>query len=91
MMKIGSIIKKVIIIGIVIYGIKTCICQQKLLNTYASNSKVLDEQIAKAEQYQAELNNVKNNVTSHEYIEQVAREKLDMYLPNERVYVDNSN
>lgn len=90
-MKIGSIIKKIILIGIVIYGIKTCICQQKLLNTYASNSKVLDEQIAKAEQYQAELNNVKNNVTSHEYIERVAREKLDMYLPNERVYVDNSN
>ena len=90
-MKIGSIIKKIILIGIVIYGIKTCICQQKLLNTYVSNSKVLDEQIAKAEQYQAELNNVKNNVTSHEYIEQVAREKLDMYLPNERVYVDNSN
>ncbi len=91
MMKIGSIIKKAIIIGIVIYGINTCINQQKLLSTYASNSKVLDEQIAKAEKYQSELNNIKNNVSSHEYIEQVAREKLDMYLPNERVYMDSSN
>lgn len=90
MMKFKNIIKKIIIICIVIYAIKTCICQQKILNTYASNSKVLDEQIAKAEQYQSELNNVKNNVTSREYIEQVAREKLDMYLPNERVYMDNS-
>ena len=25
---------------------------------------------------------------SNEYIEQIAREKLDMYLPNERVYID---
>ena len=91
MMKLGNIIKKVIIIGIVIYGINTFISQQKILNTYASNSKTLDEQIGKAEQYHAELNDIKNNVNSPEYIEQIAREKLDMYLPNERVYMDNSN
>ena len=29
------------------------------------------------------------NVDSKEFIEQMAREKLDMYYPNERVYVDN--
>lgn len=90
-MKLGNIIKKVIIIGIIIYGINTFISQQKILSTYASNSKTLDEQIAKAEQYQTELNEIKNNVNSPEYIEQIAREKLDMYLPNERVYMDNSN
>ena len=32
----------------------------------------------------------KENVNSTEYIEEVAREKLDMYLPNERVYIDIS-
>ena len=25
-----------------------------------------------------------------EYIEKIAREKLDMYMPNERVYIDVS-
>ena len=85
-----GLIKKVIIVGIVIYGINTFISQQKILNTYASNSKTLDEQILKAEQYQTELNSIKSNVNSPEYIEQIAREKLDMYLPNERVYMDNS-
>ena len=85
-----GLIKKVIIVGIVIYGINTFISQQKILNTYASNSKTLDEQILKAEQYQMELNSIKSNVNSPEYIEQIAREKLDMYLPNERVYMDNS-
>lgn len=32
----------------------------------------------------------KSNINSKEYIEQVAREKLDMYLPNEKVYIDIS-
>lgn len=90
-MKIINILKNVIVIVTIIYGVTSFVNQQKILNTYASNSKSLDEQIGKAEQYQAELNDVKNNVNSHEYIEQIAREKLDMYLPNERVYVDNSN
>ena len=30
----------------------------------------------------------KESVSSIDYIEEVAREKLDMYLPNERIYVD---
>ena len=30
------------------------------------------------------------NINSKEYIEEVAREKLDMYLPNEKVYIDIS-
>ena len=34
-------------------------------------------------------NEKKANVNSNEFIESIAREKLDMYLPNERVYVDN--
>jgi len=32
----------------------------------------------------------KENVNSKEYIERVAREKLNMFLPNERVYIDIS-
>ena len=37
-----------------------------------------------------ELNINKENANSLEYIEQVAREKLNMYYPNEKIYVDNS-
>ena len=32
----------------------------------------------------------KANINSKEYIEEVARGKLDMYLPNEKVYIDIS-
>ena len=38
--------------------------------------------------YNKELAATKDNVNSEEFIEEMAREKLDMYLPTERVYVD---
>ena len=36
------------------------------------------------------LEQEKKNTDSLEYIEKLAREKLGMYLPNERVYIDSN-
>ena len=47
-------------------------------------------EIDKEKKNKEELLELKNNINSPEYIEQIAREKLDMYLPNERVYIDIS-
>lgn len=87
----STLFKKIIFIAIVIYAIITFIKQQKILNTYATQAENLKTQIAEAKEYQEQLNEEKENVNSSEYIEAIAREKLDMYLPNERVYVDNEN
>ena len=73
---------------IAIYFIFTLINQQKTLNQYSQNSEELNTKIAEAEEEKEELTNQKDNVDSLEFIEQTAREKLDMYYPNERVYVD---
>ena len=35
------------------------------------------------------INKKKDNIESLDYIEQAAREYLDMYLPNEKVYIDS--
>ena len=86
-----NLLKKIIFIAILIYAIITVIKQQKILNTYAVQSANLDTQIAEAKEEQQKLNEEKESVNSFEYIEGVAREKLDMYLPNERVYVDSEN
>lgn len=86
-----ALLKKVILIALIIYAIITFIKQQKTLNSYASQTKDLNEQIAEATEYQEELTEEKENVNSQEYIEEIARDKLDMYLPNERVYIDNEN
>ena len=86
-----TILKKLVFIAILIYAIITFISQQKILNTYSEQEKNLETQIAEASEYQDKLNEEKSNVNSPEYIEAIAREKLDMYLPNERVYIDQQN
>ena len=70
------------------YTISILISQQKMLNSYNSEIKILETKIAKEEDTKESLNQVKGNIDSTEYIEQIAREKLGMYLPNERVYID---
>ncbi len=82
--------KRVIIIGIIIYVIYILISRQQVLNTYKKEEKNYIDLIAKEKQYNSELLEKKENINSTEFIEDVAREKLGMYLPNERVYIDIS-
>lgn len=88
MKKNKKIYKKLLILGIAIYVILTLVNQQKTLNQYNQDSSELASQIEEAKEYQEELAKKKDDVTSLDFIEQTAREKLDMYYPNERVYVD---
>ncbi len=80
--------KKVLFILVIAYVISILISQQKMLNSYNAEIKSYSAQIEKEKQTNEDLNQIKENVNSPEYIEQVAREKLGMYLPNERVYID---
>lgn len=73
---------------IFIYTIHIFITQQATLNSYTTESKEYQSQIDDAKEIQAELNDTIQNLNSSEYIEEEARKKLDMYLPNERVYID---
>ena len=84
-----KIYKKIIIAIFLIYFVVTLISQQKTLNQYSKNIDELSGKIADQKEYKEELAKKKDDVNSLEFIEQTAREKLDMYYPNERVYVDN--
>lgn len=74
------------IIGI--YVVHVFIVQQSTLNSYTTESKQYQSQIEEAKELQEELNSTMQDLNSSEYIEDQARKKLDMYLPNERVYID---
>ena len=87
----SNLLKKIIFIVVLIYAITTIIKQQKILNGYSVQEKNLKIEISEAKERQEQLNNEKENVNSLEHIETPAREKLGMYLPNERVYVDSEN
>lgn len=83
-----GIFKKVILLIIGIYLVITFINQQKKIDSYDSNIDYLSSKIDEQNDYKDELNIVKDNINSPEYIEEVAREKLNMYMPNEKVYID---
>ncbi len=87
-MKKKKLYKRLLTILVLVYAIFTLTNQQKVLNQYSKNSKELASKIEEQKTYNGELVSEKENVDSKEFIEQMAREKLEMYYPNEKVYID---
>lgn len=87
-MKKRKLYKRLLILLVLVYAIFTLANQQKVLNQYTENSKELGTKIEEQQTYNNELVAKKENVDSKEFIEQMAREKLEMYYPNEKVYID---
>lgn len=83
----SKLYKALVLVGI-IYLIYVFSIQQEKLDSYAKDKKYYQAQIEDLKAQKEELLEIKENVNSPEYIEEMAREKLDMYLPNERVYID---
>ncbi|CCZ00155.1 putative uncharacterized protein [Clostridium sp. CAG:793] len=82
------ILKRILLLAISVYVVYTLVSQQKLLNTYAKETEEYANQIEQATQNQTELNETLESLNSTNFIEGIARDKLDMYLTNERVYID---
>ena len=79
--------KKILLLILILYFGITFINQQKTINSYKTEQSYYASKIEEQKEYNEELIATKENINSSEYIEKMAREKLDMYLPNERVYV----
>ena len=88
MKKNKKILRNIFIVAIFIYIVFVFINQQKTLNEYSNDTEELTQQIASEKATNEELNQKKDDVNSLDFIEEMAREKLDMYYPNERVYID---
>ena len=88
MKKNKKIYIKLLIFIISLYDIFTLISQQNTLNQYSKNSQEISQKIEEEKQEKEELAKKKEDVNSLEFIEQTAREKLDMFYPNEKVYID---
>ncbi len=89
MRRYSKLVKRFFIGIIGVYVVFTLVNQQKTLNQYDNESEELAQEIQEQKDYNSELSKQQEDVNSLEFIEQTAREKLDMYYPNERVYVDN--
>lgn len=87
-LNINRLIKKLIAIAFFIYFAVTIYNQQKMLDSYKSNIASVEDEIKEEEEHKQSLISLKENANSLEYIEKIAREKLNMYKPNEKVYID---
>lgn len=79
-----------ILLIVIIYFCSILIKQQIKLNSYVKQKEYYQGELEKENKKQEDLLSMQENVNSPEYIEKIARDKLDMYLPNERVYIDIS-
>lgn len=85
---VKKLYKKVLFIIVACYVVSIFITQQKTLISYQKEVGSYEKQITEEKDNKEELIAMKENADSPEYIEKIAREKLGMYLPNERVYID---
>ena len=92
-MKKKSFLRNVLIIALLIW-IVMLFKQQINISRYQNEIKELSNKIESAkeelQQNKNYLEEEKQNTNSLKYIEKLAREKLGMYLPNERVYIDSN-
>lgn len=83
--KVNQILNLILVL-VLIYACFTFLNQQAKLNSYSQDIAYYTAQKEELDIKKAELQEEQKNVNSEEYIEEVARKKLEMYLPNETVY-----
>ena len=86
-----KLITLIIIVTSIILFLITFINQEKMSKKYDEESSQYTQQIENAQIAQNKLKSTSSSLNTLNYIEDTARNKLDMYLPNERVYVDIDN
>ena len=80
-------VKLCTILFLAIYAGYTFVKQEIAINEYKKQKQIYVEQITLANQKHEEYKHYSEYVKSEEYIEKIAREKLGMLLPEERVYI----
>lgn len=83
--KLNKILNLILVL-VLIYACLTFFNQQAKLNSYSQDISYYTAQKEELKLKKEELLEEQKNVNSEEYIEEVARKKLEMYLPNETVY-----
>jgi len=73
---------------LLVYATYTLIKQEVEIKKYEKERLAYIEQIDLAKQKHDKYKHYSEYVNSDEYIEQIAREKLGMLLPEERIYIE---
>ncbi|MBE5040254.1 FtsB family cell division protein [Ructibacterium gallinarum] len=77
-----------LVFGFAVYFVYIMIWQQVTISRKNKEINALEEKISAANQQTEELQQQLDHLNDPEYLEQIAREKLGLVRPNERVFVD---
>ncbi|MDR1438800.1 MAG: septum formation initiator family protein [Clostridiales bacterium] len=83
-------ILKVLFILLLAYLAINLINQQQLIETRQGELSAVESKIAESERLRAELEREKEMIMSDESLEKIARAKLGMIKPGERVFIDTN-
>ncbi len=83
-------IVRIMTIAFICYFCVTFFKQQMQLNKYNSQIEMYSKEIESKQNLVEYYNNRSENITTDEYIESVAREKLGLVKPYETVYIDSN-
>ena len=83
MKNISGLLKKILVLMFIIYFLYTIIAQQKTLNSYAQEKEKYNDNIETAQEEQKELNEMKENINSDEYIDETISQSIsELDLPD---------
>ncbi len=88
---VKRLVLSVLALGFAVYFLCTVVTQQSTLSRKNDEITALNEQIEAADRETDRLQEEYDSVSDPEYLERMAREKLGLVLPNERVYIDLSS
>lgn len=85
-----KLVSTLIVTAVFIYGIFTLYEQQSEINSIKSEKEKYIALYEAEEMKYEQLLEIKNNINSDAYIEEVAREKLGLVMPYETIFMDAS-
>ena len=84
------LLKTIIVIAVILYSGIVLAKQEISFQKYDNELKNYNTMISEEEIKHEQLISAKNRITTKEYIEEVAREKLGLVMPNEIVFIDGN-
>ena len=89
MNKIASkLLKTIAITAALMYACLIIFKQEAAFNKYDTEIEKYEKLIEQEELKNEQLMNTRTKISSKEYVEEIAREKLGLVMPNEIVFVD---
>ena len=85
-----KIVYAAVVTAVALYFVSTVVSQQISLSKQNKQIEELENKISEAQKESEDLKNQVDNLNNPEYIEKVARERLGLIRPNERIFVDSN-